>query len=89
MAPACQVPPKAARSLLGAMLPAARGTSRGRRERQPGRESGVLGDPAPSPPAEVDGRPLPRGTPFVRESWTRSRFLAALGVGCGGGPPSP
>lgn len=79
MAPACQVPTKAARSLLGAMLPAARGTSSGQRERQAGHESGVLGDPAPSRSAEVDGRPLPRATPFVRESWTRARFLAALG----------
>lgn len=45
-----------------------------------GHESGVLGDPAPSPPAEADGRPLPGGTPFLRESWTRSCFLAARSV---------
>lgn len=89
MAPACQVPTKAARSLLGAMLPAARGTSRGRRERQAGHESGVLGDPAPSPPAEVDGRPCPGGRLLLGRVGRCLVFGPHSGWDAGAGRPAP
>lgn len=72
--------------LPGAMLPAAHSTGRGWRERQPGHESGALGDPVPSSPAEVEGRPLPGGTPFLRETWTLSRFLPRTQCGMRGKP---
>lgn len=62
------------------LLPAAHSTGREWREKHLGLESGVLGDPVPRSSTEVEGRPLPGGTAFLRESWTLSRFLATNSV---------